>query len=164
MLVVVDTNVWVSALLNPRGFPARLLRAFLEGQFTPVVSRELLQELADVFSRPRLWRSFTRRLSRLDIQLALNVLRIYQWVAALLLHTLSQAGHWVVLQGDSEGCRDPRDNMFLEAAVRGNARYLVSRDDDLKRDLELAAQMESRGIQVISVQQLLDILSGSVDG
>jgi len=40
----------------------------------------------------------------------------------------------------------------------------VSRDDDLKRDLELAAQMESRGIQVISVQQLLDILSGSVDG
>ena len=146
MLVVVDTNVWVSALLNPRGFPARLLRAFLEGQFTPVVSRELLQELADVLSRPRLWRSFTRRLSRLDTRLALSVLRIYQWVAALLLHTLSQAGHWVVLQGDTKGCRDPRDNMFLEAAVRGNARYLVSRDDDLKRDLELVAQMESRGV------------------
>jgi predicted nucleic acid-binding protein len=69
------------------------------------------------------------------------VLRIYQWVAALLLHTLRQAGHWVVLQGDTKGCRDLRDNMFLEAAVRGNARYLVSRDDDLKRDLELVAQM-----------------------
>jgi Predicted nucleic acid-binding protein, contains PIN domain len=80
------------------------------------------------------------------------------------LHTLSQAGHWVVLQGDSEGCRDPRDNMFLEAAVRGNARYLVSRDDDLKRDLELVAQMASRGIEVVSVQQFLDILSGSADG
>lgn len=164
MLVVVDTNVWVSALLKPRGFPARLLRAFLEGRFTPVVSRELLQELADVLSRPRLWRSFTRRLSRLDTRLALSVLRIYQWVAALLLHTLGQTGHWVVLQGDTEGCRDPRDNMFLEAAVRGNARYLVSRDDDLKRDFELMAQMESRGIQVVSVQQFLDILSGSTDG
>jgi putative PIN family toxin of toxin-antitoxin system len=164
MLVVVDTNVWVSALSNPRGFPARLLRAFLEGRFTPVVSRELLQELADVLSRPRLWRSFTRRLSRLDTRLALSVLRIYQWVAALLLHTLGQTGHWVVLQGDTEGCRDPRDNMFLEAAVRGNARYLVSRDDDLKRDFELMAQMESRGIQVVSVQQFLDILSGSTDG
>jgi predicted nucleic acid-binding protein len=92
------------------------------------------------------------------------VLRIYQWVAALLLHTLSQAGHWVVLQGDTEGCRDLRDNMFLEAAVRGNAHYLVSRDDDLKRDLELVAQMASRGIEVVSVQQLLDILSGSTDG
>jgi putative PIN family toxin of toxin-antitoxin system len=164
MLVVVDTNVWVSALLNPRGFPARLLRAFLEGQFTPVVSRELLQELADVLSRPRLWRSFTRRLSRLDTRLALSVLRIYQWVAALLLHTLSQAGHWVVLQGNTEGCRDLRDNMFLEAAVRGNAHYLVSRDGDLKRDLELVAQMASRGIEVVSVQQFLDILSGSADG
>ena len=147
MLVVVDTNVWISALLNPRGFPARLLRAFLEGQFTPVVSREFLQELADVLSRPRLWRSFTRRLSRLDTRLALSVLRIYQLVAALLLHTLSQAGHWVVLQGGTEGCRDTRDNMFLEADLRGNARYLVSRDDDLKHDLGLVAQMESRGIR-----------------
>jgi len=54
--------------------------------------------------------------------------------------------------------------MFLEAAVRGNARYLVSRDDDLKRDLELVAQMEGRGVQVVSVQQFLDILSGSADG
>jgi putative PIN family toxin of toxin-antitoxin system len=76
MLVVVDTNVWVSALLNPSGFPARLLRAFLEGQFTPVISRELIQELADVLSRPRLWRTLTRRLSRLDIQLALTILCI----------------------------------------------------------------------------------------
>jgi predicted nucleic acid-binding protein len=54
--------------------------------------------------------------------------------------------------------------MFLEAAMRGNARYLVSRDDDLKRDLEMVAQMASRGIEVVSVQQFLDILSGSADG
>jgi putative PIN family toxin of toxin-antitoxin system len=161
MLVVVDTNVWVSALLNPRGFPARLLQAFLEGRFTPVVSRELLQELADVLSRPRLWRSFTRRLSRLDLRLALSVRLVYQLVAALLLHTLGQTGRWVVPRGDTKGCRDPRDNMFLEAALCGNARYLVSRDDDLKRDPELVAQMESRGIQVVSVQQFLDILGGS---
>ena len=79
----------------------------------------------------------------------------------VVVDTLSQAGQWVVLQGDTEGCRDPRDNMFLEAAVRGNARYLVSRDDDLERDFELVAQMESRGIQVVSVQQFLDILSGN---
>ena len=164
MLVVVDTNVWVSALLNPRGFPARLLRAFLEGRFTPVVSRELLQELADVLSRPRLWRSFTRRLARLDLHLALSIRLVYQLVAALLLHTLGQAGRWVVLRGDTKRCRDPRDNMFLEAALRGNARYLVSRDDDLKRDHELVAQMESRGIQVVSVQQFLDILGGSAGG
>ena len=62
------------------------------------------------------------------------------------------------------GCRDLSDNMFLEAAVRGNARCLVSRDDDLKRDLELVGQREGRGIQVVSVQQFLDILSGSADG
>jgi putative PIN family toxin of toxin-antitoxin system len=163
MLVVVDTNVWVSALLNPSGFPARLLRAFLEGQFTPVVSQELIQELADVLSRPRLWRTLTRRLSRLDTRLALIILPIYQFVAAMLLHTFGQAGHWVELRGDTQWCRDPRDNIFLETALRGNARYVVTRDDDLKRDPELIAQMESHGIQVVSVQQFLDILSGSVN-
>jgi hypothetical protein len=163
MLVVVDTNVWVSALLNPSGFPARLLRAFLEGQFTPVISRELIQELADVLSRPRLWRTLTRRLSRLDIQLALTILSMYQLIAAMLLYTLGQAGHWVDLQGDTHWCRDPRDNMLLETALCGNARFLVTRDDDLKRDPELIAQMQSRGIRVVSVQQFLDILSGGMN-
>ena len=53
--------------------------------------------------------------------------------------------------------------MLLETALRGNARCLVTRDDDLKRDSELIAQMESRGVQVVSVQQFLDILGGGVD-
>ena len=81
----------------------------------------------------------------------------------MLLYTLGQAGHWVDLQGDTHWCRDPRDNMLLETALRGNARCLVTRDDDLKRDSELIAQMESRGVQVVSVQQFLDILGGGVD-
>ena len=30
---VIDTNIWVSALLNPFGFPARLRKSFEEGIF-----------------------------------------------------------------------------------------------------------------------------------
>lgn len=52
--VVLDTNVWVSAFLNPKGHPARLIRNWTEGKFTPVISMPLLEELADVLVRPRL--------------------------------------------------------------------------------------------------------------
>jgi len=54
--VVVDTNVWVSALLNPRGFPAQVLEALKRRQFIPVLSPPLIEELREVLARPRLRR------------------------------------------------------------------------------------------------------------
>lgn len=61
--------------------------------------------------------------------------------------------------GDHRGIRRIRDNMVLETAIRGKAHYLVPRDDDLKRDQELIAQMQTYGVQIITVQQFLDILN-----
>ena len=37
-LVVIDTNVWVSAFLNRTGFPARIKDAWVNGQFEIVIS------------------------------------------------------------------------------------------------------------------------------
>ena len=51
---VIDTNIWVSALLNPTGYPARLRKAFEQGIFAVIVSEPLLEEIADVLSRPRI--------------------------------------------------------------------------------------------------------------
>jgi putative PIN family toxin of toxin-antitoxin system len=58
MRVVIDTNVWVSALLNPHGFPARILQAFRDRQFEVVVSHTLLTELRSVLRRPRILRKY----------------------------------------------------------------------------------------------------------
>lgn len=49
---VIDTNIWVSALLNPSGYPAKLRKAFEEGRFEVVISEPILKEIADVLSRP----------------------------------------------------------------------------------------------------------------
>lgn len=54
--------------------------------------------------------------------------------------------------------------MVLETAIRGGAQCLVTRDDDLKRDQELIAQMQVMGIQIMTVQQFLDILDTSTNG
>ena len=49
---VVDTNVLVSAALNPDGAPACVVIAAGRGVFVPVVTRTILSEYAEVLSRP----------------------------------------------------------------------------------------------------------------
>ena len=51
---VIDTNIWVSSLLNPFGFPAKLRKSFEEGMFHVAISEPMLEELSDVLNRPRI--------------------------------------------------------------------------------------------------------------
>ncbi|CUU36176.1 MAG: putative toxin-antitoxin system toxin component, PIN family [Armatimonadetes bacterium] len=126
MRAVIETNVWVSAVLNPHGAPALVMEAFRKVQFLVMVSQPLLDELWQVLMRPRLM----RRMSY----------------------------HPDLVQELINLCRDPHDNMFLETAIKGGAEYLVTRDDDLKRDPELLQKMAEFGIQVVSVQRFLNQL------
>jgi predicted nucleic acid-binding protein len=48
---VIDSNVWISSLLNPIGFPAQIRKAFVEGAFTAVVSEPILEEIAHALAR-----------------------------------------------------------------------------------------------------------------
>ncbi|HHT9126423.1 MAG TPA: putative toxin-antitoxin system toxin component, PIN family [Candidatus Brocadiia bacterium] len=52
--VLIDTNVWVSALINPFGLPAMIKKAWVEHRFNVVVSPFMLEELAEVLIRPRI--------------------------------------------------------------------------------------------------------------
>ncbi|MGH9930596.1 MAG: putative toxin-antitoxin system toxin component, PIN family, partial [Pyrinomonadaceae bacterium] len=53
-LIVIDTNVWVSAFLNRTGFPARIKDAWVNGKFEIAISTPLLHEINEVLHRPRL--------------------------------------------------------------------------------------------------------------
>jgi putative PIN family toxin of toxin-antitoxin system len=74
------------------------------------------------------------------------------------LYLLQRRAIHVTPKGDLHLCRDPDDDLILETAVLGGARYAVSRDDDLKGDDDLIAQARSRGVEVLSVQHFLDRL------
>ena len=52
--VVIDTNVWVSVFLNPTGYPAKIVTAWLEDKIEIIVSIPLLKEISDVLQRPRI--------------------------------------------------------------------------------------------------------------
>lgn len=56
MRAVLDVNVLISAILSPRGTPARLLVAWQAGAFDLVVSPALLAELRRTLAYPKLKR------------------------------------------------------------------------------------------------------------
>jgi len=139
VVVLVDTNVWISAFINPHGFPAKVKDAWLAGEFDVVVSMPLLEELVDVLHRPRIKDKYgftddeTEEYLRLIAEQAISV----------------------KASGDFKVCRDPDDDLILETALVGKANYAVSRDDDIKADEDLIAHMKARGVKVLTVSQFL---------
>jgi putative PIN family toxin of toxin-antitoxin system len=142
IVAVIDTNVWVSAFLNPAGFPARLIQVGKTGSFLIVSSLPLLDELREVLLRPRLMK--IRRSTGMDVD------AFVAGVGAVV--------RLAPVTGDLRLCRDPDDDIVLETAIRGGAAYLISRDEDMTRDLDLIEELRKRGIQTITVQGFINLL------
>jgi putative PIN family toxin of toxin-antitoxin system len=117
----------------------------LDGEFQIVVSVALLDELANVLSRPRIRDKY--HLKTEDIK--------------EFLRLIVEKSITVTTTGTLHLCRDPDDDLMLETALNGNAKFAVSRDDDLKRDQELISRMLEHGIEVLSVQRFLERLGGA---
>jgi putative PIN family toxin of toxin-antitoxin system len=141
-VAVVDTNVWVSAFLNPAGYPARLVAAGKGRQFEVVASKPLLDELLDVLSRPRIMK--VRQTTVSD--------------AETFVQMVSAVARLVPVSGGLGICRDPDDDVLLETALAGGATYVVSRDEDVTRDLKLVRQFEEQGVQLLTVSRFLSLL------
>lgn len=140
---VIDTNIWVSALLHPSGFPAQLRKSFEEGIFHSVISEPMLSELAEVLSRRRIKEKYG--ISEYDIQ--------------ELLILIEERSEHVLLSGDVFICRDTDDNLVIETAIKGQANYIVTRDDDIKSDKKVSSFLLRYGVSVTSVAQFLSVLN-----
>jgi len=110
-LVVVDTNVMVSALLKPDSAPRNVLRSCLDGRVTPLMGNALLSEIEAVYGRDSLFKqsplSIAERRSFLD-----DFLSLCQWVSVYYL--------W------RPNLRDEADNHLVELAVAGGANSIVT--------------------------------------
>ena len=142
MRAVIDTNVWLSALVNAAGAPAQVLTGVRARRFELVISQPLLEELAAVLIRPRFARRFNVTADKL----------------AELLTVLGDEASIANVAGTVHVCRDPKDDMVIETAINGRADVLVSRDDDLKRSPEVAAALLEHNVRVLTVQRFLDAL------
>ena len=139
VIAVVDTNIWISAFINPDGHSARVVEAARQKRFDLVISRPLEDELSQVIMRPRVLK--VRNLSPdLAGRFARNIIGL--------------AAH-VDITGDLHLCRDAGDDMVLETALNGRATHIVSRDGDLVRSLDLMQQLLTHGIRAITVSHFL---------
>ena len=139
---VLDTNIWVSAILNPSGFPAEILRSFRNGDFLAVISEPIISEIADVLSRPRIKNKYG--ITEADI--------------LELLILIEERCEHVLLAGDIQVCRDPEDNGVIETAIKGHTSYVVTRDDDIKFDKSLEAFLTQKNVTPISTARFLKII------
>jgi putative PIN family toxin of toxin-antitoxin system len=112
--VVFDTNVLVSALLFPGGRLSALRGLWQSGKILPLMSSQTIAELATVLSYPKF------RLASEDRD---ELLADYVPFGTVVKP-------WKRVPRLPE-CRDPFDRMFLELAVVGKARWLVTGDKDL---------------------------------
>ena len=108
--VVVDTSVLVSAAFGAKPF----LALECARRHRLLLSDEIVAEVLDVLSRlrPKLGAAVHDRLRELAEQVL-------------------QAGERVVVKQRLEVCRDPNDDIFLEACLAGQATVLLAGDDDL---------------------------------
>ncbi|MFA5576092.1 MAG: putative toxin-antitoxin system toxin component, PIN family [Tissierellaceae bacterium] len=110
--VVIDTNIFVSALLGSKN--AKLvLREVINGDLLLIMSKYQLKEIKEVLLRPK----FSRYITVSEIN--------------ELISNLSMKVIIPIIYDSINDCRDPKDNFILEEAVYGNAQYIVTGDDDL---------------------------------
>lgn len=120
--VVLDTNVVLSALVFGGGFSGSVRQAWQRGAFLPLVSTATAQELMRVLAYPKF------RLNAAD-------------QAELLADYLPYAQTVQIPNPPPvvPECRDVSDAPFMQLALAGRAKVLVSGDQDL---LAIAAEFE----------------------
>jgi len=137
MRVVLDANVFVSALISAKGAPARIIECWQAEKFELVVSTAIVQELDRVPHYPKLQQRYhlpeelLQRFLRLLMRQAIEVVPPQQLI---------------VIE------RDPTDNRYLECALQGDASVIVTGDRHL---LDLG---EYRGIQILTPAGFLALL------
>ncbi len=112
--VVLDTNVVLSALLFGGGPAGRVRSGWQSGRFVPLASTDTAQELVRVLGYPKF------RLSPAEQEELLA--DFLPWVEIVRIADPPAA---------TPACRDPFDLPFLQLAIGGRARVLVSGDRDL---------------------------------
>lgn len=127
MIVVFDTNVWISALVFSKPFSTpfqALAKAISEDLIATCeeIEEEILRVLVGKFT----WHQSRARLT----------------VKNVLARSLS-----VTIQGAVRQCRDPDDDKFLECALLANAHALIAGDRDL------LVLREYRGTKIITPAQ-----------
>jgi hypothetical protein len=135
MLLILDTNILISALLSPLGAPAKLLDAWERKRLTLVACDALIAEFRDVVGRP----FFRARLRASAAELLAAGLRDFSFFCRNL--------------PDGPVASDPKDSYLLALAEASQAEFLVT------GDRELLALKEHKSTRIVTPAAMIELMS-----
>jgi uncharacterized protein len=140
--VVVDTSSLIRAALNASSAAGRLIEALTSqgGAEELVASADILDELATVLDRP----NFASRLPALQRR--------------RFLLTVQASAFFVSPTERIEACRDPADNIVLEAALAATE-HATQRVVIVSDDRDLLTLNPWRGIRIVKPEAALNLLA-----
>lgn len=136
--IVLDTNLFVSALLKSGSNPDRIIQLVRDEKVLLLISDSICYEISGVLAYPKI----RKRLTLSDEEL-ITFVKLLDTVAIITPGTLN------LPQLDA----DPDDTKYLVCAVEGRADFIVSGDHHLS-DLVVY-----RGIRIVTPADFLQIIS-----
>ena len=138
--IVIDTNILVSAILTPKGNPAKILKLVLEEKLNLIISPAILEEIQLVLSYPRLVRLIKKN--------KITMKEVYSFLEKMSKVAVITPGKLVIDAIPD----DPADNKILACGLEGEADYIISGDHHLT-DLKIF-----QGIKIINPSTFLKII------
>ena len=124
---VVDTNVLISVALT-KGAPFWVVEHLIKNNAL-IFSKETISELSSRITQPK----FDKYVSAEDREAYVN--------------NLILSADLVIIDNLIQGCRDRNDDKFLETAVKGDAQFIITGNQDL------LAMHRFEGIDIVTVQE-----------
>jgi putative PIN family toxin of toxin-antitoxin system len=138
MKVVLDANVFISALLSKIGAPYQIVAKWREEAFELLTSEAILEEIDKVLRYPEIAQLLQRSNTELEEFVAL----------------LRDEAHVVESKQHLSISPDESDNRYIECAVSGGADFLVTGDKH-----HLLPLKEYQGVAILSPAAFVALLS-----
>ncbi|MBC8184811.1 putative toxin-antitoxin system toxin component, PIN family [candidate division KSB1 bacterium] len=129
---VIDTNIFLSGLLNEFGAPAKLIKHFQNDEFLLVLSENILQEYQEVI-------------------LEFNNDVLINQADDLFLTILNRA-IFINPSEKHDVCRDKDDNKFIDCAIAANAEYIVT------KNIKHFPIKKYKGIKIVKIKDFLTVI------
>ncbi|HHE05993.1 MAG TPA: putative toxin-antitoxin system toxin component, PIN family [Epsilonproteobacteria bacterium] len=117
MNVVIDTNVWISALISKDGTSREIIRLALLGEIVPQISTSLLVEYEAVMSRTKIQQLCALSIKEQE-ELFCAFISTCKWNEIFYL--------WI------PNLQDKNDDFIIELAVASNSQVIIT---DNKKDI-----------------------------
>lgn len=149
--IIFDCMIFLQAVLSRKSVAYKLFEHLETNSFTLFISQEILDEIIDVLSRPKIRAKYSQITDELVETFLQRIVK-----KAVLIKSVSSTFQY---------SRDPKDEKYLNLAMTIQADYIISRDKDLldlMTDISVEGKefrQKSRPLKIVEPLEFLEIIA-----